>query len=128
MSGPRIHHVSVVVADVQTALRFYAGVLGLEVDDTRPPMGFEGAWLKVGGQQIHLLQVANPDPVVGRPAHAGRDRHLALAVARLDDCVQRLQQAGVGFTRSKSGRKALFCRDPDGNAVELIEEPVAQAD
>jgi len=128
MSGLRIHHVSVVVADVTAALRFYVDVLGLEIDETRPPMGFDGAWLKVENQQIHLLQVPNPDPVAGRPEHAGRDRHLALLVQQLDDRVRRLEQAGVGFSRSKSGRRALFCRDPDGNGIELIEAPAAFAD
>lgn len=121
MSKVRIHHVSVVVADVRAALAFYVDALGLPLDRSRPAMGFEGAWLKVGDQQIHLLQVPNPDPVAPRPAHAGRDRHLALTVEGLEAWVARLEQAGVAFTRSKSGRRALFCRDPDGNAVELIE-------
>ena len=25
--------------------------------------------------QIHLMQLPNPDPTTGRPAHGGRDRH-----------------------------------------------------
>lgn len=121
MNSVHIHHISVVVAEVQAALHFYHALLGLEIDRSRPDMGFDGAWLKVGGQQIHLLQVPNPDPVAGRPAHAGRDRHLALLVHGLDELVQRLQAAGIDFTRSRSGRPAVFCRDPDGNGVELIE-------
>lgn len=121
MSGVRIHHVSLVVADVAAALRFYTELLGLEVDDSRPSLNFPGAWLKVDGQQIHLLQVPNPDPVDGRPVHAGRDRHLALLVEGLDGWIERLRRAGVALTHSKSGRKAVFCRDPDGNGVELIE-------
>ncbi|MGR9099900.1 MAG: VOC family protein, partial [Gammaproteobacteria bacterium] len=27
------------------------------------------------------------------------------------------------YTLSKSGRQALFCRDPDGNALEILELP-----
>jgi len=125
MSGARIHHVSLVVADVARALHFYTQLLGLEIDDTRPAMGFDGAWLKLGGQQIHLLQVPNPDPVEGRPSHAGRDRHLALLVEGLDEWIARLQRGGVALTHSRSGRRAVFCRDPDGNGIELIEvQPV----
>ncbi len=30
-------------------------------------------------------------------------------------------------TLSRSGRRALFCRDPDGNAVNGIEQPVTAA-
>jgi len=29
--------------------------------------------------------------------------------------------AGVAFTLSQSGRSALFCRDPDGNALEFVQ-------
>jgi glyoxylase I family protein len=117
----QLQHASLIVADVSRALHFYVDVLGLEVDHGRPAMGFNGAWLKVGSQQLHLLELPNPDPVSGRPAHPGRDRHTALLVSGLDGLVERLEAAAIGFTRSRSGRKAVFCRDPDGNAVELIE-------
>ncbi|MDP1620434.1 MAG: glyoxalase, partial [bacterium] len=33
----------------------------------------------------------------------------------------RLDNAGVAYTTSQSGRSALFCRDPDGNALEFVE-------
>ena len=116
-----LHHVSLVVADTSRALSFYTGVLGLQVDLGRPNLAIGGAWLKVGDLQIHLLEVPNPDPVEGRPAHGGRDRHVAFAVSDLDTIRQRLEQAGTPYTLSKSGRRALFCRDPDGNACELAE-------
>ena len=117
----RIHHASLIVADTARALRFYCDLLGLRIDSGRPDLGYPGVWLQVGTQQIHLLELPNPDPVEGRPAHGGRDRHLALLVDDLDVLAQVLESAGVGFTRSRSGRRALFCRDPDGNALELIE-------
>jgi glyoxylase I family protein len=117
-----IHHVSLIVADTGRALAFYCDVLGLAPDPARPDLGYPGAWLRVGGQQIHLLELPNPDPVEGRPAHGGRDRHLALAVSDLDALAQRLDGAGIAYTLSRSGRRALFCRDADANALELVEE------
>ena len=116
-----IHHVSLVVADTQRAVDFYHGVLGLAVCNNRPDLGFGGAWLKIGDRQIHLLEVENPDPVTGRPAHGGRDRHLAMSVDHLDEIESRLNDKGITVSRSRSGRAALFCRDPDGNGVELIQ-------
>jgi len=116
-----IHHVSLVVADTRVAVDFYCDVLGLVIDDTRPKMMFEGAWLKVGEQQIHLLQVPNPDSAIDRPEHGGRDRHVAFSVSDLGLYKTRLEKRCITYTLSKSGRNALFCRDPDGNACELIE-------
>jgi glyoxylase I family protein len=117
-----LHHASLIVADTQRALQFYRDVLGIAIDDRRPELGFAGAWLKIGNaQQIHLLELPNPDPVGGRPEHGGRDRHLALQISDLEELKTSLEQAGVAYTLSRSGRRALFCRDPDGNALEFSE-------
>ena len=117
----QLHHASVVVADTDRSLAFYVDTLGLVPDPARPDLGYPGAWLGVGEQQLHLLELPGVDPVDGRPEHAGRDRHTALLVRGLDTLVLRLETAGIPFTRSRSGRRAVFCRDPDGNGIELIE-------
>lgn len=117
-----IDHCSLIVQDVEKALRFYTGILSLNVDSTRPDLGYPGAWLIVGSKQIHLLQVPDPDMNSQRPEHGGRDRHLALRVTDLDKVIRRLDKAGLSYSKSKSGRAALFCRDFDNNAIELVEK------
>lgn len=116
-----IHHASMIVCDTEKSLKFYVGILGLQQDLSRPDLGYPGAWLTVGDGQIHLLELPNPDSTTGRPQHGGRDRHLAMTVTDLSIIRSSLEKAGVEYTMSKSGRKALFCRDYDGNALELIE-------
>ena len=118
-----IYHVSLIVSDTERALTFYHNLLGLQVDDTRPDLGYPGAWLFIAGQQIHLLELPNPDPIEGRPVHGGRDRHVAFTIKSIRELKSRLQQQQIDFTESRSGRAALFCRDPDGNALEFIEQP-----
>ena len=121
MNVSAIHHVSLIVASTERSLEFYRDLLGISVVEDRPDLGYPGAWLSLGAQQIHLLELPNPDAVKGRPEHAGRDRHLAMTVSDLDALQRELEAAGIACSRSRSGRKALFCRDPDGNGVELIE-------
>lgn len=117
-----ILHVTWLVADLARAQAFYEGVLGLVPDPARPDLGFAGVWYTLpGGQQIHLMALPNPDPTQGRVEHGGRDRHVAVAVMGLAALVTALEQAGIDFTRSRSGRAALFVRDPDGNTLELME-------
>lgn len=115
-----IHHVSLIISSVTRSLEFYQGLLGLETAE-RPDLSFPGAWLKIGDQQLHFLELPNPDPVADRPQHGGRDRHLAVTVQDLEHLAASLDKAGIVYTRSKSGRAALFCRDPDGNALEFIQ-------
>jgi glyoxylase I family protein len=117
-----IDHCSLIVSDTDKALEFYMEILGLELDESRPDLGYPGAWLITGGTQIHLLELPNPDAGSKRPEHGGRDRHIALQVTDLETVIQRLRQAGMMYSKSKSGRAALFCRDYDGNAIELVEK------
>ncbi len=120
-----MHHVGVLVADTQRALAFYRDILGLRQLE-RPPLAYPGAWLDLGqGQQLHLMELPNPDSPE-RPAHGGRDRHLALQVADLQALQQQLAAADIAYTASASGRAALFCRDADGNTLELLEAESAQ--
>lgn len=114
-------HASLLVADTERALRFYRDLLGLRVNPARPDLGYPGAWLDVGEAQIHLLELPNPDPVAGRPAHGGRDRHVAIYVDDFAALRASLERDTIPYTMSRSGRVALFCRDPDGNALELMQ-------
>lgn len=116
-----ILHTTFLTSDLAKSRAFYEGILGLKVNVTRPTMRFEGVWYDVGdNQQIHLMALPNPESGLQRPSHGGRDRHVALAVADLSALIERLKQAGVVYTLSQSSRSALFCRDPDDNALEFM--------
>jgi len=114
-------HASLLIANLKTARGFYEGVLGLSPNPQRPAMSFDGVWYDIGSQQIHLMALPNPDNGVARPEHGGRDHHIALGVKNFAALREALEHAGVIYTLSRSGRNALFCRDPDGNALEFVE-------
>jgi len=69
------------------------------------------------------MQLPDPDAGSTRPGHGGRDRHIALAVRNMAALKSRLDAAGIPYTASRSGRAALFCRDPDANTLEFVETP-----
>jgi glyoxylase I family protein len=107
-----VHHVSINVDDVDAALAFYVGTLGLAQRADRPELGFPGAWLDAGGQQVHLI-------AGGVPANQGQ--HFALQVGDLAATIGELREAGVVVSdevRIGTGRQA-FTHDPSGNMVEL---------
>jgi len=115
----KLMHAGLIVSDLERAALFYEEILGL-TRITRPELGFEGLWYGLeGGQQIHLMQLENPYAGCQRPAHGGRDNHIALQSGEFDQVRQRLDAANIPFTLSKSGRQALFFRDPDGNTIEV---------
>lgn len=117
-----IQHAAFLTSDLARSRAFYEGVLGLRVSASRPQMSYDGVWYDISpNQQIHLMLLPNPEAGLQRPAHGGRDRHVALAVQDFAQLKSRLDAAGIAYTQSQSGRRALFCRDPDQNALEFNE-------
>ncbi len=107
-----IHHVNITVGELAPALAFYVGALGMIERADRPDFAFGGAWLDVGGQQVHL--------VVGTPPVETGD-HFAIAVDDVLTAVGELRARGFRVSEPRpvgSGHQA-FLRDPWGNLVEL---------
>lgn len=64
----RIHHVGVVVPNLEAGLRFWCDGLGLAITKsaTIEDQGVRAALLKVGESEIELLEPLSPDNGVGR--------------------------------------------------------------
>jgi len=115
-----LHHTSLMISDLDASITFYRDIIGLKQMD-RPDLGFPGAWFQLGeNQQLHIILLPNMDPTSGRPEHGGRDRHVALTVDNFDAVRKNLDAHNIFYSMSKSGRSALFVRDLDANAVEII--------
>lgn len=65
---------------------------GLELNEDRPDdkLPYRGAWLWLGPEMIHLMELPNPDPLEGRPEHGGRDRHFCVGVQVNEICTHHL--------------------------------------
>jgi catechol 2,3-dioxygenase-like lactoylglutathione lyase family enzyme len=107
-----VHHVSINVDDVDAALDFYVGTLGLRRRTDRPDIGIGGAWLDAGGQQVHLIAGEVPK---------GAGEHFALLVGDLSATVDELRGKGVRVSDPSPIGTSLqaFLKDPAGNLVEL---------
>lgn len=118
-------HAGLLISDLATARTFYESVLGFTPLD-RPDLPYSGAWYALNHQQqLHLMQLPNPDQASIRPPHGGRDRHIAFGITDIEALRARLDAAHVVYTISKSGRPALFCHDPDGNTLEFVQISVS---
>lgn len=110
-----IHHVNLVVDDLDAARRFYGEVLAFE-ELPRPNFGFPGAWYRAGAQQIHLQVGDAPAPK--------SVQHFALEVTDLDAVVERLATRGMhagGVPHTRGAGRQAFLTDPAGNLIELNE-------
>ena len=119
-----VHHVAIGVTNLARALRFYAGVLGLE-ETARPPFDFAGAWFRAGPQQIHLIV----GPTTERPRGHGeldtRTDHLALRVRSYRETLDHLRALGIPCVErphNKTPWPQIYVADPDGHIIELNAE------
>lgn len=120
MTALALHHVSVLIQDLERSRRFYEDALGLTPAPDRPSKPFDGIWYDVGPGQIHLIVAEDAGEGSAPGAYPGRQRHIALRVSDFETLKKRLAGAGVPTTASRSGRPVVFCRDPDGNILELM--------
>jgi catechol 2,3-dioxygenase len=123
--GVSVGHVHLRVADLERAIGFYSGVLGLDV---MQKFGDEAAFLSAGGYHHHLglntwqSKGGTPPP----PGHTGLYHTAFLYPTRADlaDAVRRVTQAGYRITgKADHGvSEAVYLDDPDGNGVELYRD------
>ena len=110
---------SINVSDAAESIEFYTEVLGLTARTDRPDFPFGGAWLDIGGQQVHLIEGEVPNSC---------GQHFAIQVADLDATVAELRSGGIDV-RDPSGvgsARQTFLFDPSGNMIELHEPAPAQ--
>lgn len=119
----RIDHVVLVCADIELAASWYQRVLGMEREEYG---GKNRTALRFGAQKINLHETGYEVIPHARTAQPGTlDLCFVVAVGP-DDVVEHLQQCGVTIERGPITRIgalgdiiSVYCRDPDGNLIEL---------
>ena len=127
--GTRIGHVHLKVADLDRAIAFYQGVLGLELMQR---MGPSAAFLSAGGYHHHI-GLNTWESAGGAPPPPGATGLFHLAIlyptrAALADALRRLIDAGIPLDGASDHgvSEALYLRDPDQNGVELYRDRPAE--
>ena len=110
-----IHHVSIVVTDLERSRRFYTQVLGLHEIPRPATFDFIVVWYNLGTQHIHLVPRETADP----PS----PRHFALQVEDATAAREHFATVGVPTreTTSIPGCDRFFVADPDGNLIEIMQ-------
>ena len=117
-----IGHVHLKVADLDRALEFWSGVLGLEV---QARLGDSAVFVSAGGYHHHIgLNTWESKGGSPPPRGATGLYHVALRYpdrATLADALRTVLAAGIQLDGASDHgvSEALYLRDPDGNGVEL---------
>jgi len=119
-----VSHVAIEVTDLDKSIAFYQRALGLRivVDDRSSPTQASIKGL-IGNFGFEIAAVAG---CCGGVETARPGLCLSFGVEDAKACLRRFQDAGLGepgALSEMSGATFFTVRDPDGNAIELIEFP-----
>lgn len=116
------HHIAVYTAHVDRLRDFYTGVLGFPVRGAFPAHSI--VFVDAGSTTIEIVE----DTSRGTDALEGGWNHIALEVPDVDAAYAELSARGIpfhirpsNFPEEAPAMRIAFFRDPDGNALELIQ-------
>jgi catechol 2,3-dioxygenase-like lactoylglutathione lyase family enzyme len=129
-----LHHVAVIVTDLDRSAAFYRQLFGLRPIE-RPPFTIRGMWLGVGSLQVHLTVYPQGHFRTERPVD-NDDVHFAFNTIDFEGFVRRA--IAMGFKeegaaddpmrmilkrQGMAGFPQVYLMDPDRNIVEVNGAP-----
>lgn len=125
-----IHHIAIIVSDIQAAKDFYVNKLGFEIirENYREQRKDWKLDLRLGegpgAIELEIFAESNPPRRVSRPEACGL-RHLAFYVEDVEAAVAELAKLGIECEPIRydeyTHKRMTFFFDPDGLPLELHE-------
>jgi catechol 2,3-dioxygenase-like lactoylglutathione lyase family enzyme len=118
-----LRHVALQVRDLAACEKFYVDLMGMQVEWRPDP---DNVYLTGGADNLALHRLAGPHA----PAEQQRLDHIGFIlrdIAQVDVWHDFLAAQGVEIVKPprthRDGARSFYCRDPDGNIVQLIFHP-----
>jgi YD repeat-containing protein len=117
MKATGLNHVSITASDLDASIRFYTQVFGMEQLPAPKFAGQAVAWLRLGDQQLHLMQRDG----------AAQFHHFGIDVDDFEAAYERVRELEIRDTTTfmtsivelPGGEAQMYLRDPAGNLVEI---------
>ncbi len=127
-----INHIAVIVPDLEGALNFWEGALGLKLARTEsvPEEGVDVAFLPIGGSNVELLKPTVADTGVARflEKRGAGIHHMCFEVDDIEATLAQLREHNIQLINEQpvaghGGRKYAFVhpKSTGGVLVELYE-------
>lgn len=128
----RMGHLSLRVSDLDASEKFYIEILGM-----RPVWRSEGeiAFLECGNDDLALIQIPKEEvQAFRRRAQSSQSLHHFGFRVRSKDGVDQLAEEvktrgiviGDGPRDHRDGSRSFYFRDPDGNHVQILWDPIRE--
>lgn len=122
----KIHHVALIVRDIERSLDFYQNQLGFKLVEKIFRTERE-SWkvdIRLGEIQLELFTFPGTPARPSYPEALGL-RHLAFSVEKIDEYYEELCKKGIKLEEKRvdqlTGKKFFFFSDPDDQPLEVYE-------
>ena len=133
-----MHHVCLVVADIDRTRDFYVNVLGFEEIHRPKDFVFHGAYFHNGNVEVHVVREAVPGRLARNAPEwdpeelrTGLCHHFAVMVESFDPFLSAMRERGlerVGGPRVRDDYvEQIYIADPDGHVIELLCQHTPEA-
>lgn len=128
----RMGHLSLRVSDLDASEKFYIEILGM-----RPVWRSEGeiAFLECGNDDLALIQIPKEEVQAFRRRAQGSQslHHFGFRVRSkdgVDQLAEEMKARGIviddGPRDHRDGSRSFYFRDPDGNHVQILWDPIRE--
>ncbi len=118
----RLDHLVLTVRDVEATCRFYETALGMR----RESFGAGRVALHFGGQKFNVHPYPSPVEIVAQDPRPGTvdlcliaETPIEAAAAHLESLGIEIEMGPVERTGAQGTLNSIYCRDPDGNLIEI---------
>lgn len=124
-----IHHVAVVVDDMQKSLLFWRDALGIQLHELRDVTAEKSqvAFLPVAGAEVELVMPTSDDSGIAKylAKHGAGMHHICLEVDDIDGMISQLKQKNIRLINEEArtatdGKKYAFIH-PESTGGVLVE-------
>ncbi|MHA1151525.1 MAG: VOC family protein [Alphaproteobacteria bacterium] len=118
----RLDHLVLTVRDVEATCRFYGAALGMR----RESFGAGRVALHFGRQKINVHPYPSPVEIVAKDPRPGTadlcfitETPITAAAAHLESLGIEIEMGPVERSGAQGRLNSIYCRDPDGNLIEI---------
>jgi catechol 2,3-dioxygenase-like lactoylglutathione lyase family enzyme len=114
-----LDHITIITKNLDETKKFYINILGMKINNNRPPFNFDGAWLDLNNRPVvHIIVKENHAISSDKPTLD----HVAFRAKNIESIKKRLDQYNISYDEKITPDNQvhqIFTVDPNGIKIEL---------
>ena len=114
-----LDHITIITKDLDETKKFYINILGMKIDNNRPPFDFDGAWLALNNRPVVHIIV---NDIHAHSSDKPTLDHVAFRANNIKSIKEKLDQHNISYEERITPDNQvhqIFIIDPNGIKIEL---------